>query len=125
VKPSISRDKVNLAKKFAAFSEHWSPKIVGAVDDYEIKLAKVEGDFVWHKHDNEDELFLVVDGQLTISMRDRVVKLDPGEFFVVPKGVEHKPSASAECKILLLERRGVVNTGDASPGELTNVAERL
>jgi mannose-6-phosphate isomerase-like protein (cupin superfamily) len=118
-------DKVNLTEKFAAFSEHWSPKIVGAIDDYEIKLVKVEGDFVWHAHADEDELFLVIEGELTIALRDRDVTLGPGEFFVVPKGVEHKPSASTECKMLLLERKGVVNTGDAAERALTNAAERI
>jgi mannose-6-phosphate isomerase-like protein (cupin superfamily) len=118
-------DKVNLAEKFAAFSEHWSPKIVGSVDDYEIKLVKVEGDFVWHKHDAEDELFLVMEGELTISLRDRDVVLGPGEFFVVPQGKEHKPSAAMECKVLLLERRGVLNTGDAEDSALTNASERI
>jgi mannose-6-phosphate isomerase-like protein (cupin superfamily) len=118
-------DKVNLAEKFAAFSEHWSPKIVGAVDDYEIKLVKVEGDFVWHAHADEDELFLVIEGELTIALRDRDVTLGPGEFFVVPKGIEHKPSAAAECKMLLLERRGVLNTGDAQDSALTNAVERI
>ena len=112
-------DKVNLAEKFAAFSEHWSPRVVGEVDDYEIKLVKVQGDFVWHKHDAEDELFLVVDGALDIELRDRTVTLGPGEFFVVPKGTEHRPRADRECRILLLERRGVINTGDAEEGALT------
>ena len=115
-------DKVDLAEKFAAFSEHWSPKIVGTVDDYEIKLVKVEGEFVWHKHDNEDELFLVIEGELTIALRDRDVVLGPGEFFVVPRGVEHKPSAAAECKMLLFERSSVLNTGDAADSALTNAA---
>jgi mannose-6-phosphate isomerase-like protein (cupin superfamily) len=124
-RPSQTMDKVNLAEKFAAFSEHWSPKIVGAVDDYEIKLVKVEGDFVWHSHAEEDELFLVIEGELTIALRDRDVTLRPGEFFVVPKGVEHKPSAAAECKVLLLERKGAVNTGDAKESDLTNAAQRI
>ena len=118
-------DKVNLAEKFAAFGEHWSPKIVGTVDDYEIKLVKVEGEFVWHKHDDEDELFLVIEGELTIALRDRDIVLRPGELFVVPRGVEHKPSAAAECKILLLERKGVLNTGDAVNSALANAAERI
>jgi len=118
-------DKVNLAEKFAAFSEHWSPKIVGAVDDYEIKLVKVEGEFVWHKHDTEDELFLVIEGALTIALRDREVVLGPSEFFVVPKGTEHKLSAATECKMLLLERSGVLNTGDAAESALTSAAERI
>ena len=114
-------EKVNLADKFSRFSEHWSPRIVAEFDDYEVKLAKVEGEFVWHDHKDVDELFLVVDGELTIEMRDGGVTLGPGEMFVVPKGVEHKPSAGAECKIVLLERKGTVNTG-ATESDLT-VAE--
>jgi mannose-6-phosphate isomerase-like protein (cupin superfamily) len=112
-------DKVNLAEKFALFDERWSPKIVGGIDDYDIKLAKLEGEFVWHKHHREDELFLVVDGHLSIELRDRTVELDAGELFVVPKGVEHRPRADAECRVLLLERAGVLNTGDATESALT------
>jgi mannose-6-phosphate isomerase-like protein (cupin superfamily) len=118
-------DKVNLAQKLALFSEHWSPKVVGQVDDYEIKLVKVAGDFVWHKHDAEDELFLVLDGELTIALRDREVVLGAGEFFVVPRGMEHKPSAEAECQMLLFERKGVVNTGDAAPSAKTAQTEYM
>ena len=112
-------DKVNLAEKFALFDDHWNPKLVGALDDYDIKIAKLEGEFVWHKHDSDDELFLVVRGQLAIDFRDRTVKLGEGEFLVVPKGVEHRPHAERECEVLLLERKGVVNTGDAANSELT------
>ncbi len=118
-------DKVNLAEKFAQFSAHWTPKIVGTLDDYEIKLVKIQGEFVWHQHENEDELFLVVDGAMVIALRDRDVRLEAGEFFVVPKGVEHKPVAEDECKILLFERKGLVNTGDVE-SELTVAApERI
>ncbi len=106
-------DKVNLAEKFARFSDLWSPKVVGRLDGYEIKLVKVAGEFVWHKHDDADEMFLIVDGGLTIQLRDRDVVLEAGEFFVVPRGVEHRPVAERECQMLLLERAGVVNTGDA------------
>jgi len=118
-------NKINLAEKFAIFNEHWSPKIVGTLDDYEIKLVKVQGEFVWHKHDTKDELFMVIDGELTIARHDGDVVLGPGEFFVVPKGVEHRPSAATECKILLLERSGVLNTSDAADGALTVLAERI
>lgn len=106
--------KVNLAEKFGQFSDHWSPKIVGELDDYEIKLAKFQGEFVWHSHADVDELFLVVEGNMTLRFRDRDVALQQGEFFVVPKGVEHNPTAELECKVLLLERKGTVNTGDAA-----------
>lgn len=119
-------EKINLAEKFAAFTERWSPKIVGELDDYEIKLARIEGEFVWHAHAEADELFLVVEGEMVIELRDRTVTLAQGEIFVVPKGVEHKPVASAECKILMLERKGTLNTGDAAPGERTvAVPERI
>jgi len=112
-------DKVNIAEKLNLFSDHWSPKIVGELDDYDIKLVKVLGEFVWHKHDAEDEMFLVIDGELNIDFRDRTETLNAGEFLVVPKGVEHKPHATNECSALVMERKGVINTGDVSPGELT------
>lgn len=118
-------DKVNLAEKFARFSEHWSPKVVGEVDDYEIKLAKLEGDFVWHAHAEADEMFLVVDGELTIELRDREIALGAGEFFVVPRGVEHRPHAQAECRVLLFERKGVVNTGDVRSARTVEKPERI
>jgi len=112
-------EKVNIAEKLSLFSEHWSPKIVGELDDYEIKLVKVQGEFVWHKHDDEDEMFLVIDGELKIDFHDHTETLSSGEFLVVPKGVEHKPHAINECSALVMERKGVVNTGDAIPGDLT------
>ena len=112
-------DKINLTEKFALFSEHWQPKIVGGVDDYDIKIAKILGDFVWHKHDDADELFLVVDGELRMDLRDGPVALGAGEIFVVPRGVEHRPCAENECQILMIERRGTVNTGDAQASDYT------
>ena len=112
-------EKVNLAEKFALFSEPWKPKIVGELDDYHVKIAKIAGEFVWHSHAEEDELFMVVDGRLTIHFRDRDVELVPGEFLVVPKGVEHKPSAIEECQILMIERKGTVNTGDTTDSDKT------
>jgi mannose-6-phosphate isomerase-like protein (cupin superfamily) len=118
-------DKVNLAEKFTLFDEPWSPKIVGSVDDYEVKLAKLEGDFVWHKHDDADELFLVVEGSFRMDFRGRQVTLGPGEMIVVPRGVEHKPYAERECRVMLLERKGTVNTGDAEAGALTNEAVEI
>ena len=111
--------KVNFAEKFAAFSEHWRPKIIGSFDDYDIKLVKVEGDFVWHKHDDIDEVFIVMEGELDIDFRDGRQTLGAGEMIVVPRGVEHKPHASSECRMMLLERKGVVNTGDAETSDLT------
>ena len=109
---------INITEKFNVFSDHWSPKVIAEMNDYQLKLAKVEGEFVWHSHDDTDETFIVIDGELTIEFRDRHVVLKKGEMVVVPRGVEHKPSAENECKIMLLEPKGVVNTGD-SGGELT------
>lgn len=105
-------DKVNLADKFSRFAEQWSPKIVGEVNDAHVKLAKIQGEFVWHAHEAEDELFLVVKGRMTIRLRDRDVELREGEFLVVPKGVEHCPVADEECQILMLEPKGTLNTGN-------------
>jgi len=119
-------EKINLGAKLAAFSEHWSPKLVETIDDYDIKLVKLEGDFVWHSHAAEDELFLVLKGSLRMDFRDREVTVGAGEMIVVPRGVEHKPFAELECEILLLECRGVVNTGNADPGALTqSTIERI
>jgi len=117
--------KVNLANKLALFSEQWSPKIVGTVDDYEIKVVKLQGDFVWHAHENEDEMFLVVEGRMTIRLRDRNIDLGPGKFFVVPKGVEHQPTAAVECQVLLFERKGVINTGQVEDARTVREPERL
>jgi len=118
--------KVNLAEKFGRFDEQWSPKIVAALDDYHVKLAKIEGEFVWHRHDEEDELFLVVEGRLRMRFRDRDdVVLGPGELVVVPRGVEHLPVAEeGEVKLVLIERQTVVNTGEER-GERTVEAEWL
>jgi mannose-6-phosphate isomerase-like protein (cupin superfamily) len=116
--------KVNLADKLALFNEHWSPKIVGELNGQHVKLVKLKGEFVWHRHADEDELFLVLAGQLAIHLRDGLVELSPGEFFVVPRGVEHKPVASEEAHVLLLEPASTVNTGDAG-GERTVSPERL
>ena len=104
--------KVNIAEKFGLFNERWSPKLVGQLDDYEIKLVRIEGDFLWHSHAEEDELFLVVEGSFRMDFRDRSVEVNAGEFLVVPHGVEHKPFAQRECKIMLFERQGVPNTGE-------------
>ena len=103
---------INLQNKLTKFSEHWSPKIIAQMNDYHFKLAKVQGEFVWHDHPETDEVFLVVKGKLDIHFRDGVVSLNEGEMYVVPKGVEHKPVAESECHILLIEPAGTVNTGD-------------
>lgn len=104
--------KVNLSEKFALFSDYWSPKVVGELNGQQVKLVKVKGEFTWHHHENEDELFLVVQGQLSIEFRDRKVILNPGEFIIVLKGVEHKPVAVEEAHILLLEPACTLNTGN-------------
>ena len=105
-------EKVNLSDKFRLFEEHWSPKIAGEVNDSYVKLVKFQGDFVWHKHDEEDEMFLVVKGSIVIKLRDGDVRLGEGEFVIIPRGVEHKPVADAEAHVLLFEPKTVLNTGD-------------
>ncbi len=104
--------KVNLAEKFASFSEHWNPKIVGEVNDFAVKIVKIKGEFVWHHHDREDELFLVIRGRLRMRFRDREEVIGPGEFVVVPHGVEHMPVADEETEIVLIEPRATLNTGN-------------
>jgi len=105
-------EKVNLASKFGLFQEYWSPKIVGELNDSYLKLAKLKGEFVWHHHEAEDELFLVVKGRLVIKLRDRDISLDEGEFVIIPRGVEHCPVAEEEVHVLLLEPKSTVNTGN-------------
>lgn len=102
---------VDVNHKFSLFSDHWSPKVVARLNDYEIKLVKLQGEFVWHTHDETDELFLVISGELTIQLRDGDVHLGPGQLFVVPRGVEHCPVAAGEVQAILIEPAGVVNTG--------------
>ena len=114
----MNYEPINLEAKFARFSDHWSPRVVAELNDYQFKLVKAEGEFVWHSHQETDEAFIVVEGTLEIEFREGTVTLNAGELFVVPKGVEHRPIARGECKILLLEPRNVVNTGNAG-GELT------
>jgi mannose-6-phosphate isomerase-like protein (cupin superfamily) len=104
---------VNLDERFSHFTEAWSPKVVARLNDYEIKVIRLDGEFPWHEHADTDELFLVLDGMLTIRLRDRDVVLGPGELYVVPKGVEHSPLAEREVRAVLIEPRGVVNTGSA------------
>jgi mannose-6-phosphate isomerase-like protein (cupin superfamily) len=103
---------INLSQKFNLFHEHWSPRIVGELNDSYVKLAKLKGEFVWHKHDEEDELFLVVKGKLLIKLRDRDLWIGEGEFVIIPKGVEHCPVAEEEVQVLLLEPKSTRNTGD-------------
>ncbi|QQG96722.1 cupin domain-containing protein [Mycobacteroides chelonae] len=109
---------VDLGEKLSLFSELWSPKVVARLNDYEVKVVKLGGEFVWHRHDDTDELFLVIAGELTIQLRDRHVTVGPGQLFVVPRGVEHCPRADGEVHAVLIEPTGVINTGDAG-GALT------
>jgi mannose-6-phosphate isomerase-like protein (cupin superfamily) len=109
---------INFSEKFAKFAEHWSPKIVAQMNDYHFKLVKIQGDFVWHSHRDTDEVFIVLEGEMRIHFRDGEVPLKSGEMLVVPRGVEHKPSASRECRIMLVESAGTINTGDVQ-SELT------
>ena len=109
---TMNHQSINLQDKLSKFSEHWSPKIVAQMNDYHFKLAKVQGEFIWHDHPETDEVFLVLKGRLEIHLRDGVVTLNEGDMYVVPKGMEHKPVAESECHIMLIEPAGTVNTGD-------------
>jgi len=109
---------INFAEKLTQLSEYWSPRVLAELNDYQFKVAKVQGEFVWHSHADTDEAFIVLEGQLLIEMRDGSVVLNKGELFVVPKGVEHRPIAESECHLLLIEPKGVVNTGETQ-SELT------
>ena len=108
----MTAQAINFADKLAKIDEHWQPKVIAEMNDYQFKLVKLQGEFVWHSHADTDETFIVIDGAMDIALRDGVVKLQAGEMFVVPKGVEHKPIADQECKVMLIEPRGVLNTGD-------------
>lgn len=111
-------EKVNLEQKLSLFSEHWSPKIVGELNGQHVKLAKLKGEFIWHKHDHEDELFFVIKGNFKMEYRDRTVVVNENEFLIVPRGVEHRPVADEEVSIMLFEPASTLNTGDAK-SELT------
>lgn len=115
---------INLERAFAAFDEHWRPKIVGAVNDAHVKLVKLRGEFVWHHHEHEDELFLVIKGTLVIKLRDRDLTIGPGEFAIIPRGVEHCPVAAEEVHVMLLEPSTTINTGTAET-DRTAAAEWL
>lgn len=103
---------INFKDKFALFSELWSPKVIAEMNDYQFKLVKIKGDFVWHQHDHTDEVFIIMEGNMNIEFEKETMALKAGEMFVVPKGVRHKPSAEDECHVLIVEPRGVVNTGE-------------
>jgi mannose-6-phosphate isomerase-like protein (cupin superfamily) len=119
-------EKVNIAEKLALFSEYWSPKVVGELNGQHVKLVKFKGEFVWHKHDHEDEMFLVVKGHFKMEFRDKTIFLNENEFIVVPRGVEHRPVAEEEVSIMLFEPATTLNTGDSEDRQLTKeVLDRI
>ncbi len=115
---TVEYQSISFAQKFGLFSEQWHPKVIAELNDYQFKIVKLQGDFIWHSHANTDEAFIVIEGALRIDFRDGAVSVRSGEMFVVPRGIEHKPYAENEVKLLLIEPRGVPNTGDAG-GERT------
>jgi mannose-6-phosphate isomerase-like protein (cupin superfamily) len=117
--------KVNVREKLALFHDHWSPKIVGELNGQHVKLVKFQGEFVWHKHDHEDELFLVLKGRFRMEFRDRAIELEEGEFLIVPQGVEHRPVAAEEVHVLLFEPCGTLNTGDVENERTVREPERI
>ena len=118
-------EKINLAEKLSLFQDHFSPKIVGDLNDHQVKVVKLQGEFVWHKHDTEDEMFLVVAGRMTIRFRDGDVALGPGEMIIVPKGVEHMPTAEEEAHVVLIEPSTTLNTGDAGGSRTVAHPDRI
>ena len=114
----MALNKINLNEKLSKFSNYWSPRIIAEMNDYQFKLVKIKGEFIWHDHKDTDEVFIVIEGNMSIEFRDGIVDLSEGEMYVVPKGVTHKTYAENECKVMLVEPTGVINTGEAG-GELT------
>ena len=106
-------EKINLKEKLSKFSDHWSPKVIAEMNDYQFKLVKIQGEFVWHNHDDTDETFIVIEGEMKIEFENETLELNEGYMFVVPKGIEHKPWAENECKVMIIEPRGVLNTGSS------------
>jgi mannose-6-phosphate isomerase-like protein (cupin superfamily) len=111
--------KVSIQDKLGLFNDYYNPRIVGKLNEQHVKLVKLKGEFIWHKHDNEDEMFLVINGQLKMELRDKTITINEGEFIIIPKGVEHKPVAEAEVHIMLFEPASTLNTGEAEESELT------
>jgi len=118
-------DKVNLTEKLSRFAEHWSPKIAGEVNDAYVKLVKFKGEFMWHHHENEDEMFFVVKGCFTMKLRERDIEVVEGEFIIIPRGVEHKPVAQEECHVVLIEPRSTLNTGNVRNERTLPKLERI
>ena len=114
----MENKKINVIQKLQKFKEKWSPKVIAEVNDYQVKLAKISGEFIWHKHDTTDELFYIIRGNMKIIFRDGIVNLSKGDMYIVPKGTEHKPIAEKECSIMLIEPKGILNTGEIN-NELT------
>jgi mannose-6-phosphate isomerase-like protein (cupin superfamily) len=121
----VNVEKVNLAQKFTVFNEYWVPYIVGELNDSYVKVDKLKGEFVWHKHESEDELFLVKKGKLLIKLRDKDIWLDEGEFIIIPKGVEHKPVANEEVHVVLIEPKSTLNTGDVMNEKTVSQPKRI
>jgi mannose-6-phosphate isomerase-like protein (cupin superfamily) len=115
----VSYSAINIAEKFSRFSDQWQPRVIAEMNDYQFKVVRIQGDFVWHEHKDTDETFFVLEGRLRIDFRDGAVLIGPGEMYVVPRGVEHKPFAEKEVKLMLIEPRGVRNTGDSAPDDRT------
>lgn len=118
-------EKVNLSEKFEKFHDHWHPRILGELNGQHVKIARLQGEFVWHKHDNEDELFYVLEGELTIEFRDKTVQLKPNEFLIIPRGVEHKPVAEKEVRVMLFEPASTINTGDQDSDRTRKNLDRI
>lgn len=118
-------EKVNLAEKLSLFSDYYNPRIVGELNNQQVKLAKLKGEFIWHKHDDEDELFLVIKGTLSMEYRDKTVEINEGEFIIVPRGTEHKPVAQEEVHILIFEPASTLNTGDVQNEMTRHKLEKL
>ncbi|WP_221029573.1 cupin domain-containing protein [Actomonas aquatica] len=116
---------INLRAKVAKLDAHWSPRVIGELDDHYAKVAKLKGSFTWHKHDDEDELFLVIDGRLKIEFEDHSVDLGPGEMCIVPRGVLHNPVAAEECSVLLIEKKSTQQTGDNATAQTKSIADQL
>ena len=113
-------NKINFNNKYSKFSDIWSPKVIAEMNDYQIKLVKIKGEFLWHSHNDTDEVFIVLDGSMEIQINEELIKLNSGEMYVVPKGVQHKPYAKHECKIMIIEPKGVVNTGNKNSPMTSN-----
>ena len=125
LKMELQLKKVNLTEKFSLFDNHWEPKIVGELNEQYVKIAKLKGEFVWHHHENEDELFMVVKGSLIIKLRDTDIKLNEGEFFIIPRGIEHMPVAEKEVHVMMFEPKGTVNTGNTESEKTLNNLEKI